>query len=264
MAASSEQWQRGREYEAFMGRWSRLVAGQFLLWLNASRGLRWLDVGAGTGALSAAIITCADPLAVHGIDASADFVAVARRQVSDDRVRFSVGDAHRLVGAIDGTFDVAVSGLVLNFLEPTEPVVSAMRRAVAPGGLVAGYVWDYRRMELLTRFWSAAARLDPGASELDEAVRFSAWTVDHLESLWHDAGMTEVQTTVLAVELELEGFDDYWAPFLGGQGPAPGYLATLDDQRRDNLRQRMESDMSFPLDEPLALQATAMAVSGTA
>lgn len=264
MAASSEQWQRGREYEAFMGRWSRLVAGEFLAWLNASRGLRWLDVGAGTGALSAAIITCADPLAVHGIDASADFVAVARRQVSDARVRFSVGDAHRMAGAIDATFDVAVSGLVLNFLEPTEPVVSAMRHAVAPGGLVAGYVWDYRRMELLTRFWSAAARLDPGASELDEAVRFSAWTVDHLELLWHDAGMTEVQTTVLAVELELEGFDDYWAPFLGGQGPAPGYLATLDDQRRDNLRQRMESDMSFPLDEPLALQATAIAVSGTA
>jgi ubiquinone/menaquinone biosynthesis C-methylase UbiE len=136
-----DKWSSGGAYEAYVGRWSRLVAHDFVAWLDAGPGLRWLDIGCGTGALSATILTEADPAEVLGVDTSHAYVDDARRRLDDPRVRFETADATSL--DIGPNFDVAVSGLVLNFLPDPGAVVAAMGRAVADDGVVAAYVWDY-------------------------------------------------------------------------------------------------------------------------
>lgn len=261
MVGPTEAWSRGGDYEAFMGRWSRRVAGDFLAWLAADPALRWLDVGSGTGALSGAIVERTAPAAVTGVDASANYVAAARRRETDPRVRFAVGDAHDL--PFTDEFDVVVSGLMLNFAEDAGSVLASLRRAVEPGGVVAAYVWDYAgRMDLLQHFWTAASALNPAARSRDEAVRFAAWNAAHLTTLWREAGLREVQTTAISIRTDLRGFDDYWLPFLGGQGPAPGYLASLDAGRRTALRDAIRARLPIGADGSLSLRATAWAVRG--
>lgn len=243
-----------------MGRWSRRAAKGFVRWVAADPGLRWLDVGSGSGAVTATILDLARPDAVVGVDASAGYVADAGRRITDPRARFEVGDAHEPAG--DAIFDVAVSGLMLNFVSDPAVVVDTMRRAVTPHGLVAAYIWDYRRMDLLGQFWAAAAALNADVHPLDEAVRFAMWTAEHLSTLWRTAGLRDVRTTAIHITLRLRDFDDYWLPFQGGQGPAAAYLRSLDERGRaalaDAVRARLGNTPGGPL-----LHATALAVKGS-
>src|SRR5207342_927963 len=114
-----------------VGRWSRLVAAEFVAGLEVAGGAAWLDLGCGTGALSQAVLETADPALVVAADAR----------------RLPVGDAR---------FEAVVSGLVLNFVPDPALAVREMARVVRPGGRVAAYVWDYAgRMELIRHFWDA-------------------------------------------------------------------------------------------------------------
>jgi ubiquinone/menaquinone biosynthesis C-methylase UbiE len=156
---SADLWAAGDLYEPYVGRWSRVVAAEFLARLGVPAGARWLDVGCGTGALSEAILDRCAPDAVLGVDPSEGFVSHARRQVQDARAEFRLGDAQALP-VPDAFFNAVASGLVLNFV-PDEPKAAAeMRRAVRPGGTVAAYVWDYAEgMQMMRRFWDAAVAL---------------------------------------------------------------------------------------------------------
>lgn len=139
-----------------MGRWSRLVAREFLAWLAVSPDSAWLDVGCGTGALMQGILDVEAPRSVVGIDPSEGYIGYAREHVRYDRVRFEVGDAHNLPFEA-ATFDAVVSGLVLNFVPEPARAVAEMKRVARPGGTVAAYVWDYAgKMELMRYFWDAA------------------------------------------------------------------------------------------------------------
>src|SRR4051794_17126173 len=89
----ADVWASGAAYESYVGRWSRLVARELLVWLAVPPGSQWLDVGCGSGALSETILALASPRSVKGIDASAGYVAFAREQVRDARVQFEIGDA---------------------------------------------------------------------------------------------------------------------------------------------------------------------------
>lgn len=255
----SDVWASGDEYEPYVGRWSRLVAAEFLEWLDVSPRRRWLDVGCGTGALTSAILTHCDPAAVVGVDPSEGYVAWTASHVTDARARFAVGDATHLP---DGPFDAVVSGLVLNFVPDPAAAVRAMA-AVAPSGRVAAYVWDYAgRMELMRYFWDAAVALDPDATPLDEGVRFPICQPDRLEELWRDAGLTEVSSRPIDVPTVFRDFGDYWTPFLGGQAPAPGYCMALDDDRRAALRERIRDRLPIAPDGSISLIARAWAVRG--
>ncbi len=259
---SIDTWAAGDPYERYIGRWSRLVARDLLVWLDRPAGLDWLDVGCGTGALSACILAAADPRTVIGVDPSAGFLAVARALLDDLRARFEPGDAEALPVA-DATVDVAVSGLVLNFVPAPARAVGEMRRVVRPGGTVAIYVWDYaEKMQLVRHFWDAAVALDPAAQALDEAVRFPICRPGPLADLLTTAGLERVTTAAIDVPTVFADFDDYWSPFLGGQGPAPGYGMTLTERQRTALRDRLRSALPVDASGRIALTARAFAVQG--
>jgi SAM-dependent methyltransferase len=262
-AGSSDSWASGEAYEPYVGRWSRAVARQFLAWLAVPQGSRWLDVGCGTGALSQAILDVTSPTEVVGIDPSPDYVAYAREHVRDPRMTFDVGDARALpVPATD--FDAVAAGLVLNFVPDPAAGVAEMARVVRAGGTVGAYVWDYAGgMELMRRFWDAAVALDPRAAELDEGRRFAAvCRPDALADLFRGAGLRGVATRAVDVPTVFRDFDDYWRPFLGGQGPAPGYAVSLSEERRAALRDRIRAELPIATDGSIPLTARAWAVRG--
>src|ERR671913_1369476 len=141
--SATELWASGDVYESYVGRWSRLVAREFVKWLTVSPGSRWLDVGCGTGALIQTVLEHAAPSEVVGTDPSAAYIALAGARIDDDpRAHFEVGDAQALRAAA-ATFDVVVSGLVVNFVPRAELAVAEMARVTRSGGTVAAYVWDY-------------------------------------------------------------------------------------------------------------------------
>jgi SAM-dependent methyltransferase len=258
----SEAWAQGAAYEPYVGRWSRLIARRFLEWLAPTPGKRWLDVGSGTGALTDVILATAHPEEVLGIDLSPAYVAYARERLDSARARFETGDAQELPVASD-SFDAAVSGLALNFVPAPERAVSEMTRAVRPGGVVAAYVWDYAgRMEMMRRFWDAAVALDPDAARLDEGARFPLCDPDALASLWRAARLDAVETRAIDAATRFASFEDFWSPFLGGQGPAPGYLMSLPEADRAELRDRIKSSLPVAADGTIDLIARAWAVKG--
>jgi SAM-dependent methyltransferase len=264
VAGPVEVWAAGDAYEPYIGRWSRLVARELLAWLGAAAGGSWLDVGCGTGALAATVLATADPAALVGLDPSAGFLANARARLDDRRARFVVADARRLPLA-GARFDAVVSGLVLNFVPDPAAAVAEMARVARPGGRVAAYVWDYAGgMELIRRFWDAAAALDPAAADLDEGRRFPLCRPEPLAGLFRDAGLAEVALRPIQVPTVFRDFDDYWTPFLGGQGPAPGYVLSLDEAGRAALREELAGRLPAAADGSIALAARAWAVAGTA
>ena len=224
----------------------------------------WLDVGCGTGALTQSILDHADPCAVKGVDASPAFLEHAKARVSDARVHFEVGDAQSL--ALDAaSVDAAVSGLVLNFVPQPLRAASEMARVVRPGGIVAAYVWDYAgRMEMMRYFWDAAVAMDPAAYDLDEGLRFPICSPGPLAELFEQAGLRDVRTRAIDISCAFRDFDDYWSPFLGGQGPAPGYLMSLNDERRAALRELIGVRLPVNDDGSIRLIARAWSVKGLA
>jgi SAM-dependent methyltransferase len=262
--SSGHIWAVGSAYEGYIGRWSRLVAREFLAWLAVPAGRRWLDVGCGTGALTRTVLEHGAPSTIVGIDASAGFVDHARGLVSDPRASFQVGDAQALPFE-NASFDAAVSGLVLNFVPDPALMLGGMRRVVKPGGLAAVYVWDYAgEMQLMRYFWDVAAELDPAARDLAEGLRFPLCRPGPLAELARAAGLDEVETRPLDVSTTFRDFDDYWTPFLGGQGPAPAYCMSLSEDRRAALRERIRAALPIRPDGSVALIARAWAVKGRA
>lgn len=243
-----------------MGRWSRLVAREFLEWLGAGPDGHWLELGCGTGALTSTICALGAPASVVACDESASFVDHARSRLTDPRVSCVAAAADALPRRPDG-FDAIVSGLVLNFIPDPQAAVVAMRDRARPGGIVAAYVWDYSGgVELLHHFWTEAVASDADAAALDEARRFAAWRESHLVSLFRSAGLEAIESTTLAVPTTFSTFEDYWMPFLGGAGPAPSYLATLGQAQRDALARRLSARLPRAADDSIRLQARALAV----
>ena len=257
-----EVWASGAAYDSYVGRWSRRVARECVDWLAIPAGSRWLDVGCGTGALSQTILDIASPRELWGIDASERYAAHARKQVTDGRARFAVGDAGALPCASAG-YDVVISGIVLNFVPQPGVAVAEMARAAVVGGTVAAYVWDYAgEMQLMRHFWDAAVALDPRALELDEGRRFPLCQPGPLVQLFRTARLDQVETRSIEVPTTFRDFNDYWSPFLGGQGPAPAYATSLSDERRTALREGLRARLPIAADGSIHLIARAWAVRG--
>lgn len=257
-----DAWDRATTYEPYVGRWSRLAAARFLEWAALPSSPRVLDVGCGTGAVSDAAVA-AGARGVVALDASAAYARSARARLEGAHADVLVADGAR-IPLRDGIVDAAVSGLVLNFLPDPLAMVREMRRVVRAAGVVAAYVWDYGgRMEMMRRFWDAAVAVAPErAAALDEGKRFPLCEPRALAALFRDAGLASVTTAAIDQPTVFSDFDDFWSPFLGGQGPAPGYVDALPDEERATLREHLRATLPTDADGRIRLVARAWAVRG--
>jgi ubiquinone/menaquinone biosynthesis C-methylase UbiE len=260
-AGLDDSWKSVDPYDNFMGRWSRLVAPAFIQWLSPPPGLKWLDVGCGSGALSEAALNHCAPAELTAIDQSDDFVRGVQERLGN-LVHGRVGDAIALP-VEDNSVDHTVSGLVLNFISDPIKALTEMKRVTTPDGTVAVYVWDYTgRMDFLNKFWDTVVKLDPKASTLHEGSRFPDSTATALTALFGKAGFVNIESTSLDIITHFLDFDDYWRPFLGGQGPAPTYLMSLEESDRQKLRKALFDCLPIQDDGSITMEARAWAVKG--
>ena len=219
-------------YDAFMGRYSRLLSGQLADLASVRPGQRVLDVGCGTGLLTGELVARLGPDAVAAVDPSEPFVAATRERHPGVDVRRA--PAERLPFS-DGVFDAAIAQLVVHFM--TDPVagLAEMGRVTRRDGVVAACVWDHGGANgPLRLFWEAARALDPG---VDDESSLPGTRAGHLVELFGAAGLRSIEATALSVHLEHPSFDAWWEPFTHGVGPAGAYLASLDEGRRARLRE---------------------------
>jgi hypothetical protein len=119
-------------------------------------------------------------------------------------------------------------------------------------------------MQLMRVFWDGAVALDPAARTLDEGSRFPLCRPDALSQLFESAPLRAVSVQAIDVPTVFQNFDDYWKPFLGGQGPAPGYAMSLSEDRRGRLRDHIRQRLPVAADGTISLTARAWAVKGIA
>lgn len=133
-----------------------------------------------------------------------------------------------------------------------------MRTLASEDGVVAVCVWDYAGgMQFLRRFWDAAVALDPTARKHDEGERFPICSPAALENAFRKAGFARVGVEALEIATHFQNFDDYWTPFVGGPGPAPGYLSSLPIQRQKELAGRLAATLPRDKDGSITLTAKA-------
>jgi SAM-dependent methyltransferase len=255
----------GDAYERVMGRWSRRLAEPFLDFAGPLGG-DCLDLGCGTGSLTAAILRRAPEARVTGLDFSPAYVAHAQVQPGTAGAEFRVGDACAMPSA-DDSFDRVLSLLMLHFVPRAPDAVAGMRRVTRPGGVAAATVWDARGGMVANRlFFGAAAMLDPAADRLRAQNYVRPVTrPGELAAAWRAAGFGDVAEAYLTIRMEFADFDDFWGPYLGGQGPGGIYVAGLDAPARERLREHVRrAYLDGEPDGPRSYACSAWAVRGIA
>jgi SAM-dependent methyltransferase len=249
-----------------MGRWSARLAPFFLDFCGIDRPRRLIDIGCGTGVLSAAAIERWPDAEVLGIDPAADLLDFARRRLVGTAARFDVGDALDLPGPARA-FDGAFALLILQEFPEPERLVREMTRVTAVGGLVATCQWDFTNgMPMLAYFWDAVSAAHPGGEterETKRRVPQGRTTEDSLADLWRTCGLQNVTTTTIEVAQPFAGFEDYWTPFLSGATPTSAYAAGLPQDIQDAIKTELRRHLlGGDSDGPFTLTARAFAVRG--
>lgn len=248
----------GADYDAFMGRYSRLLAAAFADWAGVKGGNFALDVGCGPGALTGVLAERLGSAAVLACDPSVLFVAECRAR--HPGVEVSQGHAEDLPYQ-DHSQDLVLAQLVLHFVSDPSEAVREMRRVLRPGGTVAACSWDFDQgMDMLRYFWDAALSVDPAA--LDEvALRFGK--AGEIAQLFSDAGFEAITESTLEVASFYSSYDELWSGFLAGIGPAGSYAVRQPHDRQQALRQALFQAMGSPTG-PFELRAVARAGRGVA
>jgi len=261
-SAQADMFAESTAYERFMGRWSHQLAPLFVTFVGIGAKDSVLDVGSGTGVLALTIAESAPSARIVGIDPAAPYVKFAQSRVPGDRVRFEVGDAQKMSFA-DATFDRVLSLLVMNFIPDHGKALDEMIRVSRPGGVVGAVVWDYGgEMQMLRVFWDEAVARDPSIAKRDER-HMPLCRPGELAALWRAHGLQQVVEEPLTFTMSFASFDDFWEPFLGGQGPAGAYAAKLPEADRAALAARLRKRvLAGRADGPITLQARAWAVKG--
>ena len=254
----------GDGYDLVMGRWSRRLAEPFLDFCGCRDGETILDAGCGTGSLTFALAQRAKALSIEAIDFSPAYIEHATHHNCHPNVRFSVGDICALAFP-DASFDRVLSLLLLHFVPDPGRAIAEMRRVGRPGATVAATVWDIRGGVVANRiFFDAAATLDQKGNERRARNYTRPMTrPGELAAAWRAAGFRDVRETTLAIRMEFASFDDYWAPYIGKDGPAAEYVATLSPAQQDRLRDLLrKAYVDGDPDGPRSYAAIAWAVAG--
>jgi ubiquinone/menaquinone biosynthesis C-methylase UbiE len=251
-------------YEHFMGRWSRRLAESFIAFAGVADGEKILDVGCGTGSLAFALAEAANLERIAAIDASEIYLAAARAKNKDPRISFEHADA-RALPFEDGSFDRAMSLLVLQFIPETERAVREMCRVVRPGGIVAATVWDaFGGMPNQRMFWDTAAMLDPAAVAARGEHYFRPMTQpNELEETWSRIGLLQVEKTELMIRMEYLNFADFWTPIAAGEAALGKYVAGISEEKKQRLEQALRTAYNGNQpDGPRSFAAVAWACRG--
>ena len=246
-------------YERFMGRWSRAVAGHFLQWIKPPPRAKWLDVGCGTGILTEAVLDLCAPASVIGIDPSSAQIEQASRGPAGARAKFQQADALSLPFP-ERSFDIAASALVINFIPDPLPAVQEMRRVTAPGGTVAGYVWDFGRelspsgpLRQAMRAFGAEVPAIPGTAHS---------SVQALQSLFAAARMASIQSTTFDVTLAYPGFEDFWNAQTPSYSPTTKIINAMTDGERQRLKRAVQAALPIGPNGKIEYAARANAIRG--
>lgn len=248
----------GVAYEQYMGVWSQSAGEQFLQWLDAPQGLRWLDVGCGNGAFTELLAQRCQPAALHGIDPSEPQLAYARTRLAPQVASFSQADAMALPFNPD-SFDAAVMPLVIFFVPQPAVGVAEMARVVRSGGVVSAYAWDlpgggfpYHALQTEMRAMGMAVPAPPSADVSRTEV---------LQALWEAADLQQVQTCQIHVERRFASFEDYWATVLCA--PSVGErLSQLSPDDASALQDRLRQALPVDAEGTIHCSAVANAVQG--
>ena len=243
-------------YDRFMGRYSVPLAPQLADLAAVAAGQRVLDVGCGPGALTAELVTRLGADAVSAVDPSEPFVAAARARHPGVNVQRASAEE---LPFEDRTFDSALAQLVVHFMEDPVAGLREMSRVTREEGVVAACVWDHAGGQgPLSVFWEAARKLDP---DVQDESRLAGSREGHLSELFEAAGLDGVEESALTVSVEHPSFEDWWEPYTLGVGPAGGYAAGLDEEKRAQLRERCRELLPAA---PFTLTSRAWAARGLA
>lgn len=258
--AGSDTFRAAAAYDRAVGRYGPSLAAGLIRFAGVEPGMRALDVGCGTGLLTAALAERLGPEKVTGAEPSEPFAEAARSRVPGAEIVVAAAEE---LPFTDDVFDTVLSQLVLNFMRDADAGVRELARVTRPGGVVASCVWDYAgEMMLLRAFWDAAREVEPerGAAA-DEGVVMRWCSKGELRRLWESAGLRDVRTGALTARAAYESFDDLWEPFPSGIAPSGAFTASLDEQSRTALRDTFRRRLGAG-DEPFELTARAWAVRG--
>lgn len=258
-ASAAIRFNDGAAYELFMGRWSRVAGGRFLDWLAPPPGARWLEVGCGTGAFTSMLNERCRPAAIISVDPAAEQIAYARQRVCADHVAFHIASAEALPWP-DGSFDFAVSALAINFMADRIAATREMCRVMRPGGIIAGYVWDFASEQTphgplvrALRRLGIAPPAPPGGDNCGpEALRM----------LFADAGLLHVETTVIAIEVSFRDFGEFWSAQRPSFSPTTRLIDSFGAIQRRQLIDVLHAELPVRKDGSIAYAAQANAVRG--
>ncbi len=248
----------GAAYERMMGRWSALAGEVFLDWLAQPKGLRWLDVGCGTGALTELLVTRCMPAEVQGLDPSASQIAYARTRPAASLAQFRQGDAQALPFA-DDSFDVAVMALVIAFVPDPTKAVAEMARVVRPGGWLATYMWDLPSGGSPTGPFTTGLQSLSIDYAMPPSVAFSRH--DSMRALWEQAGLEAIDTRAIRVPVVFSDFDEFWQ-VNSVVGPAGQAISKMPPRAREQLKVHLRRKLPQDPDGRICYHAHANAVKG--
>jgi ubiquinone/menaquinone biosynthesis C-methylase UbiE len=232
----------GKVYERMMGRWSKRVGMQFLDWLDAPKGLNWIEVGCGNGAFTEELIAHSAPHAVSAIDPSEGQLSFARTRPAAKLAQFRLGDAQDLPFP-DRSFDAAAMALVITFIPDPAKAVAEMARVVRTGGIVATYMWDVA---------GGGLPLTPDVAARRETM----------QALWQGAGLQAVETRVIRIMVNFTSFEDFCESSLVPIGPAGQVIAKMSPDETAQLKAHARAQLPIAADGSIAYEAFANAVKG--
>ena len=248
----------GDAYDAFMGGDAVLLAPHMADLAGVTEGQRALDVGCGTGALTAELVRRLGAENVAGCDPSPSQLESCRAKLPDVELHEAPAEA---LPYPDATFDVALAQLVMHFTTDPERAAAEMRRVVTPGGRVAACVWDFEGgMQMLRAFWDAALTVDPWSP--DELLAMPFGRAGELAALFAGAGLTDLHEAELTVERGYDDFEQLWSTLLLGVGPAGAHLMSLPAEKQEAMRAAYLDRLGRPSGS-FTLTSVARAVVGT-
>jgi SAM-dependent methyltransferase len=238
----------GDDYDKFMGRYSTVLAPVFADFAGVRSEMRVLDVGAGTGALTAELV--ARGASVVAADPSPEFVTVLRERFPGLEVEEAPAET---LPWGSGVFDLALAQLVVAFMSDAPAAIAEMAR-VARG--VAVCMWGVEEVDMFAAIDRVAEAV--GSPRAAEPRRYR--TPEEIHDLLAPHG--EVETSELDVTAGYGDFEEFWQAMDHGVGPAGQWLASLDAGQRDQAHEELFRELGSP-EGPFQLNARAFAAAVT-